>query len=291
MNGAPTDAYVDQDHPELALAPAYALGALDDDERAAFEGHLATCGACMAEVRAHREVAALLPYALVTEQPGDGLRARILAAAAGSASGGWTDDGSAALPRAAATRPADVVPIGDAPSARPRTARGARAWPGWLAAAAALLVAAGLGTQLRDERAARASVEGALAQERATRAEREALLASVLAPEVRTARLTATGQGPEVRVIWNRREGVVIVTAQALAPAPDGRTYQLWGIPTGGQPQSLGLFDPDSAGNARVVLRVPPNAAMDVAAITVEPTGGSPGPTTTPVLAGPIRAE
>jgi anti-sigma-K factor RskA len=30
---------------------------------------------------------------------------------------------------------------------------------------------------------------------------------------------------------------------------------------------------------------------MDVAAITVEPAGGSPGPTSAPVLAGPIRAD
>jgi anti-sigma-K factor RskA len=277
VNDAPTDTYTDREHPELAFAPAYALGALDDGERATFEAHLATCEACAAEVRAHGEVASLLPYALMAQEPPAGLRARVLAAAA--------------APRAAITRPAEVVPIGQAPSVRPPAARGARAWPGWLAAAAALLLAAGLGTQLRDERAARASVEGRLAQERATRAEREALLASVLAPEVRTARLTATGQGPEVRLIWNQREGVVIVTAQALSPAPAGRTYQLWGIPTGGQPQSLGLFDADSAGNARAVLRVPPNAAMDVAAITVEPSGGSPGPTTTPVMAGQIRAE
>ena len=92
-------------------------------------------------------------------------------------------------------------------------------------------------------------------------------------------------------MIWNRREGVVVLTAQALAPAPAGRTYQLWGIPTGGKPQSLGVFDADSSGHARAVLRVPPGAAMDVAAITVEPAGGSPGPTTTPVLAGQIGAE
>ena len=286
MSGTPTDTYLaDQDHPQLALAPAYALGALDDDERVAFELHLATCDVCAAEVRAHREVTALLPYAMTGEPPSQGLRARVLAAAAASTGAGPATAARGAPPAA------DVVPIGQAPSARSRSARGARAWPGWLTAAAALLLAAGLGTQLRSERAARASAEGALAQERATGAEREALLASVLAPEVRTARLSATGQGPEVRLIWNQREGVVILTAQALSPAPPGRTYQLWGIATGGRPQSLGLFDADSAGNARAVLRVPPDAAMDVAAITVEPAGGSPGPTSTPVLAGQIRAE
>jgi len=268
-----SDLGTDMEHAELALAPAYALGALDEDERAAFEAHLATCAACAAEVRAHAEVAALLPYALEHEAPPASLRDRVLAVAQPTAG----------------TRGADVRSIASAQGGR--AAPRARAWPGWLAAAAALLLAAGLGLRLGDERRARALAEGALATERATLAQRDALLATVLAPEVRTARLTATGQGPDVRVIWNRREGVVVLTAQALAPAPAGRTYQLWGIPTGGKPQSLGVFDADSSGHARAVLRVPPNAAMDVAAITVEPAGGSPGPTTTPVLVGQIGAN
>jgi anti-sigma factor ChrR (cupin superfamily) len=42
---------------EHGLAPAYALGALDPDERAAFEQHVASCPACFAEVQAHRRVA------------------------------------------------------------------------------------------------------------------------------------------------------------------------------------------------------------------------------------------
>lgn len=275
-----SDAGTGMTHEELALAPAYALGALDDDERAAFEAHLATCDACAAEVRAHAEVAALLPYALVDEAPPASLRARVLAAAV-------TAPGIvAAHPEPSPGRVVTLVP-----ERRDRRPGGARAWPGWLAAAAALLLAAGLGLRLGDERRARQLAEGALAAERATVAQRDALIASVLAPEVRTARLTSTGQGPDVRLVWNQREGVVVLTAQALAPAPAGRTYQLWGIATGGQPQSLGLFDADSTGHARAVLRVPADAAMDVAAITVEPAGGSPGPTTTPVLTGRIGAE
>jgi anti-sigma-K factor RskA len=42
------------------LLGAYALDAVDDDERAAVEAHLATCPRCRAEVDAHREVAAHL---------------------------------------------------------------------------------------------------------------------------------------------------------------------------------------------------------------------------------------
>ena len=42
------------------LAAGYALDALDDDERAAFEQHLAECEQCAADVRGFRETAALL---------------------------------------------------------------------------------------------------------------------------------------------------------------------------------------------------------------------------------------
>ena len=42
------------------LLGAYALDALDDDERAAVDAHVRDCGACRAEVAEHREVAAVL---------------------------------------------------------------------------------------------------------------------------------------------------------------------------------------------------------------------------------------
>lgn len=283
-------------HPELALAPAYALGALDVDEGAAFEAHLPECAACRAEVREHAEVAALLARALPAAAPAPALRARILADATGARAAAPPEAvGPAVVPLDAARTGRTTSP----PVAGARRATRSRdAWPGWLAAAALLLLAAGLGTGWRGERAARRAAESALAAgrdslagDRAALAARDALLATVLAPEVRTARLVATGAGPEVRVVWNRRAGVVVLTAAALAPAPAGRTYQLWGIAGGGAPRSLGTFDADAQGQARLVARVPSALAIDVAAISVEPDGGSPAPTTAPVLAGPLRSE
>jgi anti-sigma-K factor RskA len=268
-------------HPELALAPAYALGALDEGERAEYEAHLAGCVECAAEVRALAGAVALLPYALPHAEPPAALRDRVLAAARATAR--------------PATPAAPTVPVVvSRPS--PRTAavvpaapaRGIPAWPGWVAAAAGVLLAVFLNGRLGDERAARTAAEGALAEARETVAARDSLLATVLAPDVRTARLAATGRGPDVRVIWNRREGVVVLTAQSLAPAPAGRTYQLWGIPTGGAPRSLGLFAADSGGAARAVLRVPADLTIDVAAVSVEPEGGSQAPTTTPILVGQV---
>jgi anti-sigma-K factor RskA len=60
------------------LVAAYALNALDDDEKAAFERHLATCERCAAELSALRETAASMAYTLEGPPPPPELRGRIL---------------------------------------------------------------------------------------------------------------------------------------------------------------------------------------------------------------------
>jgi anti-sigma factor RsiW len=62
-------------HDQLA---AYALGALDDAERNAFEEHLADCGECRAELDGFREAASMLAYAVESPPPPASLRDRIL---------------------------------------------------------------------------------------------------------------------------------------------------------------------------------------------------------------------
>jgi anti-sigma factor RsiW len=61
-----------------SLIPGYALDALGDDERRELEGHLPACESCRAELRAHREAAASLSYALVPEEPPAALRDAIV---------------------------------------------------------------------------------------------------------------------------------------------------------------------------------------------------------------------
>ena len=50
-----------------ALSGAYAVDALDDDERELFEQHLAVCPECRAEVRSFGETAALIAGTPLTE--------------------------------------------------------------------------------------------------------------------------------------------------------------------------------------------------------------------------------
>ena len=53
----------------VAAAAAYALGALDIDDRRQFEAHLATCAHCQADVAAYRRVTAALGTAIEPVTP------------------------------------------------------------------------------------------------------------------------------------------------------------------------------------------------------------------------------
>ena len=62
------------------LTAAYALDALDPDERRDFEQHLSECERCRAEVAALGETVGLLPYAVEGVDPRAELRDRLLRA-------------------------------------------------------------------------------------------------------------------------------------------------------------------------------------------------------------------
>ena len=101
---------------------------------------------------------------------------------------------------------------------------------------------------------------------------------------------------PSQRAIWlveilprSPRGGATSLTVHALANPPTGpdQSFELWAIPTGGIPVSLGLLP---AGRARFELPFPAAsdltlAAIEAVAVSVEPTGGSPsGAPTGPVV-------
>ena len=89
---------------------------------------------------------------------------------------------------------------------------------------------------------------------------------------------------PKSRVFINQKHGVLLM-ANNLPPAPSGKIYEMWVIPKGGAPRPAGLFQSDASGNAIHLLAGPVDIAGTAAvAVTVEPAGGSPAPTTTPFL-------
>lgn len=85
----------------------------------------------------------------------------------------------------------------------------------------------------------------------------------------------------------------MIVRAGQLPPRPAERDFELWALPTGGKPVSLGLLP--AGGTAERNLSEDQLKALAHAtqiAVTVEPAGGSPTgqPTTTPIFVVPLRA-
>jgi len=79
-----------------------------------------------------------------------------------------------------------------------------------------------------------------------------------------------------------------VFTGSNLPSVPPGRVYQLWFI-SGQTPVSAGLITPGPGGPLDAVLAVPVGIpAPAVMAVTVEPAGGVPAPTSDPFLAGPV---
>jgi anti-sigma-K factor RskA len=113
------------------------------------------------------------------------------------------------------------------------------------------------------------------------------LLAIVSAPGTRAVSLNAP-QSPQLQAYWNEPLGLVLVGQNVPAPAPD-RTLQLWIIPAQGAPIDAGIFRPDASGRALYIAS--PTVGLSQAAalaITDEPAGGQPQPTTTPIWVGQI---
>ena len=244
------------------LAPAYVLGSLTPEETRAFEAALARDPELQREVREYREVNALLAEGQ-SVQPPSHLKARLLERI--------RDDKHVAFPTQA-TGHRRVLPV----------------LLGFgLAASVLLAIALGLkNRELTRDLLARDSV---LAVRESRLAERERTLNSILEPGVELTVLTATGpQQPGVQLFRDRERNIAIIHAFRLRPAPPGRAYQLWIIPKGGgNPIPSRVFNSEADGHALVEnVEVPADVVIEMYAVTEEPAGGSPQPTSAPFLVG-----
>ena len=88
---------------------------------------------------------------------------------------------------------------------------------------------------------------------------------------------------PHVGTVFVDADGEATLVANASA-APSGKTYQAWVIPPGGKPISAGVF---AGGRTSVDLETKAHPG-DTVAVTVEPAGGSPQPTTQPISASKV---
>ena len=260
---------------------AVALGALSGAESQAFQREVERSPELARELAEYQEVAGLLALAAPAVAPPSSLRDRIMRDATGVSP---ISRASASLSQGRETPP-NVAPNASASRSRPL----AIAVP-WLAAAAALLGVIWTGRSLREERDARVAAEGRSGALSAQVASLDSVVSALLAPDVQTVKLSAQGAPPSARLYWNTQSSQVVFAAFNLQPAPRGRTYQLWGIEAGKNPVSLGTFNTGNDATARASFRAPQGVTLAVGAVTEEPEGGSPQPTTTPFLVGQFKA-
>ena len=201
------------------LLGAYALDAVDADERDEIERHLAVCPRCRAELTEHREVAAVLGYAGSDAPPGlwdrivAGLEepppalqlTRVVAEPA-------TPDGPG---RGADAR---VVPIG---SAR----RSIGTWAFAALAVVAALVVAVLGIEVQRLNSRTDKIRSSIGIEAIQSAYKTALGN----PGARRVTMTS-GDGVHTVAAVILPDGTAYLSPEELPPLPSSETYQLWGV-------------------------------------------------------------
>ncbi|MFN8581775.1 MAG: anti-sigma factor [Gemmatimonadaceae bacterium] len=270
----------------LEQATAYVLGALEDEDRLAFELALNDSAELQREVAELQEVAGLVALAVRPVAPPAALRERIVS------------DAKAVRPIAPRLAEAAQQRRDPSPPTPLRAVSGPAAADRWsmtrllggLAVAASLVGMIVMQNKFREADARAQALAQAVDQLRAQVGERDAQLGAMIGPQVETIRLSSSGTPPSARMYWNRASRQLVLVTFALPTAPSGRTYQLWGIAKGQQPVSLGTFNTAANGTGQLSIRVPDGLDIATGAVTEEPEGGSPQPTTTPILAGNVGA-
>jgi anti-sigma-K factor RskA len=279
-----------REHDELRQqASLYVLGALTAEERTLFEAHLTACTECAEEARAFAAVPDALARAVPQIDPPPALRERVVRAVGGSGTG---------APHASSTIAGD---------ARAPISQGRRSsLAPWLAAAAGVLLAVGLGantlrlqtrigdleTRLRNAILRADASEGQIAEARRAVADAETRVTLLAAPDLTRVDLAGQPVAPQAagRAYWSRSRGLMFTASDLPALGP-GRVYQLW-ILAGNDPpiSNRWLLRPDAAGRVAVLFDTPADLpAPSGVAISIEPEGGVPAPTGALYLVGLIR--
>ncbi|WP_052594610.1 anti-sigma factor [Luteipulveratus mongoliensis] len=233
------------------LAAAYALDAVDDIERAAFERHLRTCARCQEEVASYDDVVLALADSAPAVTPAPSLKSSLM-------------DQIEAEPQIAARHRATVsleaAPRHEAPTRHQSWLSRSRILVA--AAAVALLAVVGVAaTQPWEQPTSVASISPAQ---------------RVMLAQDAQQRVATIGQARLV-VTTSRSEGASAVQTERMPAAPAGHAYQAWFLDQSGAPRSAGLM----SGAEPQLLTGKPGSTL---AVTVEPAGGSAAPTTTPLV-------
>jgi anti-sigma-K factor RskA len=257
---------------DLAL---YALNALEGQERADLEKHLATCNACRAELEQLRGDGALLALSTLGPKPPLRARQRLLDAVAKE---------SAEAPTLAHRTRKDGAPTMES--------GGRRSWWGWLgwaATAAVIVFAASLWKENASLRQTLASANSQMAENVRQLEEIRRVAAPIIEPSAQRVTLVSlkTPPQPQGKAFYLKNRASLVFVANNMPALPAQKAYELWLIPVQGAPIPAGVFKPDARGSATVVNPpLPAGAEAKAFAITVENEAGSSSPTTPIVMMG-----
>ncbi|WP_166134860.1 anti-sigma factor [Nocardioides ochotonae] len=252
-----------------ALSGAYAVDALDDVERAHFERHLAGCEACQAEVDSLRDATALLASTTATPPP-PALRDAVLSQIASirPLPPALEEDHDTAERQEQVGSVAVETGTGGSGAATDPTpitaARSRRRWTSALAVAAAAVVLGAVGvavTQPWDDGGSDTPSLSAVEQVRQAGDVEEY---SQEFPD-----------GSEATVLVSRSLNKAVIETEDMAPAPDGKVYEVW-LNHQDEGMVSAAIMPEGEDNT-VVLAGDPATAIG-AGITLEPEGGSQTP-------------
>lgn len=287
-----------------ALFPFYALGTLDEVERAQVEAYLAENPEAAALLEEMVAAAELLPFAAEPAPPAAEVKEKLMARVREDARS-RTHSAPAAAPA-----PVQVVPA-KRPARRPRL-RWSQALPALatVAVAVALIVsiwALSLSRQVAElerevgqlqtemqaaqaentelvERFSTMASEVALLEQaneelRQQLASQEQILAILTAPESRTLALgdAEVEQMPRGTLTVNEATQTAVVSVANLEPLDD-RVYQLWLIQDG-EPISAGVFEVDGDGRQTLIIPYGDVGPFEAIGVSIEPEGGSDEPT------------
>ena len=227
------------------LKDAYVLGALPEEERREFEEYLAAYPGRKAEIEELSAIAGLLALSPQEHEPPPELRRSIMSA---------------------------VEPEAESPHTSSRSwLVGIRGYLGVrnLALGAAALLVIGL---FSWNMILQGEVRDLQGEVQSSRAPQESRMVAMEGPGA------AHGAQAEVMILGDER---AVLMAEDMPPAPEGKTFQIWVI-QGDVPQPGGLFQTSEDPVATVIAQ--PLSGADAVAVTVEPEGGSPEPTTDPML-------
>ncbi|GAB4427531.1 MAG: anti-sigma factor [Chloroflexi bacterium OHK40] len=293
---------------------AYALGALDPEDRAAVEALLATSPEHQEELRQLREAIALLPYAAQPVTPPERVRERLFARIEASrATAPVVRPQAAVRPRLRWLMPAltavlatVVLAFGGLTLSLSSAVARLEATNRELVSTLGVLQQALADTQARQETLAAQLAEGqrqlssvneqlAASEERITQlraelAQDEYVISFVSAPGVATRQLTAsrTDISAQGEMYMYPGESSAVVLFSGLPVLQPGQVYQFW-LADGQTQVAGGTFVVDATGIGHIVVQAPREVnAFSEVMVTIEPAGGSTTPSAEVVLEGSL---